>query len=188
MLSKSFSMKVQFIILTAMLCISQLHSQKNVAVQTSNLNASKSNINRLIYPSTIVTPANAQLILDEMEKLDPMDAERQKTWLASNFKRFGIEPTQVKQITIFPARQYADCTICKQHCTGRCVQDPGADCICFSHSDPNARVITGGKSVNIIYLSTAVVDEATALDHISTAIETPRRVTTVKSSKSNSSE
>ncbi len=117
-----------------------------------------------------------------------MDAERQKTWLASNFKKFGIEPAQVKQISIFTGRQYTDCTICKQHFKGRCVKDPGADCICISHSEPNLRQEQSEKPVNIIFLSLEPIEEEAALEHAANTISSAKWTTTVKSSKSNSSE
>ncbi len=180
-------MKSIFFIFGILLISGHLFSQKNPTIQTSNLNLSKSNINRLIYPSTLVSAANAQLLVDELEKAGQMDAERQKTWLASNFRRFGIEPTLVKQISIFTGRQYADCTICKQHCKGRCVQDPGADCVCVSHSEPNLRIAQTDKPITIILLALEIVEEAAALDQVSNTF-TAAHATTVKSSKSNSSE
>ncbi len=165
----------------------QVVSQKGQTVQSANLNMSKSNINSLVYPSTILTAANAQLLLIDLEKAGSMDVDRQKTWLASNFKRFGIEPTLVKQISIFTGRQYADCTICKQHCKGRCVQDPGADCVCISHSEPNLRITQSEKPLTIILLFTEAVEETAALELVSNTISSARS-TTVKSSKSNSSD
>ncbi|HUR31754.1 MAG TPA: hypothetical protein VMZ69_10015 [Saprospiraceae bacterium] len=182
-------MKSQLIILIVLSFCVQLTSQKNISTLTSNLNASKSNINRLIYPASMVTTANAQLLLEDLEKAGSMDERAQKTWLANNFKRLGIEPAQVQQISIFSGRQYADCTICHQHCTGRCVQDPGADCICISHSEPNLRIAANtDKPLTIIFLSSAILEEAATLDLISTTISKPQRATTVKSSKSNSSD
>jgi len=146
-----------------------MFSQKIPVTQASNLNLSKSNINRLIYPSALITAANAQLLLDDLEKAGAMDATRQKTWLASNFKRFGIDPVKVKQVSIFSGRQYADCTICKDNCKGRCVQDPGADCVCVSHSDPNLRIAPNEKVLNYIFLSTELTEDPAALELISSA-------------------
>jgi hypothetical protein len=181
-------MKNSYLILLISLLCGHLFSQKNQTVQTANLNLSKSNINRLIYPPLLVSSANAQLILDELEKTDPMDAERQKTWLAANFKRFGIEPALVKQISIFSGRQYADCSICKQHCKGRCVQDPGADCICMYRSEPNLRMASTDKPLTFILLTTDLVEEQAALEMVSSTITSAKRATTVKSGKSNSSD
>lgn len=181
-------MKTLSFFFLVMMLWSQSYSQKNMSIQASNLNMSKSNINRLVYSSGMVSAANADLILAELEKMAPMDEETLKMWLPANFKRFGIEPTLVSQITIFSARQYADCTVCKKHCKGRCVQDPGADCICMYHSEPNLRMGASEKPLTIIFLSGQTIDEATALELVSNTISSSKRATTVKSSKSNSSE
>lgn len=162
-------MKPMYLLFVIMMVYGQIFSQKNLTVQSANLNLSKSNINRLIYPSTLISQANAQLLVDDLEKAGAMNVERQKTWLASNFKRFGIDSALVKQISIFSGRQYADCTICKKNCKGRCVQDPGADCVCISHSEPNLRLAQPEKLLNFIFLSTEVTDDAAAMEAIATA-------------------
>lgn len=138
---------------------------------TSNLNLSKSNINRLIYSSQLLTAANAQALLADLDKINPPDEAGLKTWLAANFKRFGIRQDQVKQIVIYSSRQFSDCTICKKNCKGHCVQDPGSDCVCIHKSEPNLRTTESVKTGRVIYLSLFMVDEAGALDLISNTIQ-----------------
>ncbi len=105
---------------------------------TSNLNLSKSNIYRLTASSDILTTAQAQAMLADLDTHAPMNEEQLKMWLPANFKRFGISGQLVKKIVILP---------------------PG----------------TAGPQTAILLLSDPA-DEANA------------RATTVKSSKSNSSE
>lgn len=146
-------------------------AQKSPAPLTSNLNLSKSNINRLIYPAPLLTAANAQRLLADLEKINPPDEAGLKTWLVANFKRFGIQQDQVKQIVIYSSRQFSDCTICEKNCKGRCVQDPGSDCVCIHKSEPNLRTTETVKPGTVIYLSLSPVDEAGALDLISNTIQ-----------------
>ncbi len=108
------------------------------AAATSNLNLSKSNVYRLTASSDILTTAQAQAMLADLDTHAPMNEEQLKMWLPANFKRFGINQQLVKKIVILP---------------------PGA----------------AGPQTAIILLSDPA-DEAAA------------RSTTVKSSKSNSSE
>jgi hypothetical protein len=175
-------------IIMMMFFLGHLAAQKNPTIQASNLNLSKSNINKLIYPPNTLTEVKAQALLMELEKNNLPDETAMKTWLAANFKRFGVVPDQIKQIFIFSGRQYEDCTICKKNCTGRCVQDPGSDCVCVSHSEPNLRTVQTGKAVKLIYLSAESMEEATAMELVSDAIVSAKRATTVKSGKSNSSD
>ncbi|HNR06341.1 MAG TPA: hypothetical protein PKM27_03440 [Saprospiraceae bacterium] len=146
-------------------------AQKPAAPLTSNLNLSKSNINRLIYPEPLLTAVNARLLLADLEKINPPDEAGLKTWLVANFKRFGIQPDQVKQIVIYSSRSYSDCTICKKNCKGHCVQDPGSDCVCIHKSEPNLRTIDQGKAGNVIYFSLSAVGEKEALDKILNTIQ-----------------
>src|SRR5690242_3621398 len=73
-----------------------------LAWATSNLNLSKSNINRylVVYPADLVTNANATLMLAALDKIGPADEARIKQWLAANFQRYGIDGSRVKKIVI----------------------------------------------------------------------------------------
>jgi hypothetical protein len=148
-----------------------LGAQKTPAILASNLNLSKSNINRLIYPGNLLTPANAQALLADLDKINPPDEAGLKTWLAANFKRFGIEPGQIKQMVIFNGKQFADCTICKQNCKGRCVKDPGSDCVCMYTSEPNLRVTDQSRPIKIIYFSGTVSETADLMEVIAKVFE-----------------
>ena len=161
-----------------------VYSQKNLTVQHANLNLSKSNINRVVYSSGVMTTSNAQLLLDELDKT-PMDEATLKMWLATNFKRFGVDPSVVKQTLVYSFRQYADCTVCSKHCKGRCVQDPGADCICYYHSEPNLRMAQNERPGNIILFTQEAMQVGSDLELLSISLS---RATTVKSGKSNSSD
>lgn len=69
----------------------------------SNLNLSKSNINRLIYPVDIMTPAQAGAVLVELDKLGPADEAKVKQWLTAIFKKVGIPAERIKKIIVRPA-------------------------------------------------------------------------------------
>ena len=69
---------------------------------TSNLNLSKSNINRLlvVYPTNLVTDARAKIMLADLDKIGTADEARVKQWLAANFQRYGINSSRVKKVVI----------------------------------------------------------------------------------------
>jgi hypothetical protein len=177
-------MKKLPVFLLLLLASMHVFSQKNLTVQSANLNMSKSNINRVIYGPGLITSTNAQLLLDELDKT-PMDEAQLKMWVAANFKRFGVDSALVKQTFVYSFRQYADCKVCTQHCKGRCVQDPGSDCICYFHSEPNLRIVQSERPGKIILLSPEAPREGSDLDLLTVSIS---RATSVKSGKSNSSD
>jgi len=69
---------------------------------TSNLNLSKSNINRylLVYPTNLVTDAKAKTMLTAIDKMAPVDEAKLKQWLAANFQQYGIDGSRVKKVVI----------------------------------------------------------------------------------------
>lgn len=150
------------------------NAQKSMAIQTANLNLSKSNINRLVYPGTNFSSANAKNLLLELENLHTTDQEKMKMWLTNNFKRFSTGSGEIKQIFVFNLRQYEDCTNCKKFCKGRCVQDPGADCVCISHSEPNLRTTDKSPVGFVVFLYPTELDESKALDMSMNAIQNIR--------------
>ncbi len=172
---KTFNLSLGLFLITI-----QIAAQKTQAPLASNLNLSKSNINRLIYPGSLLTSTNAQALLADLDKINPPDEAGLKTWLVANFKRFGVDPDKVKQISIYATRQFTDCTICKKNCKGKCVQDPGTDCVCIHKSDPNLRMSEGGKPGAVIYLSGTTVEETAALEAISTAMAAQKPVKKVE--------
>jgi hypothetical protein len=113
-----------------------------------------------------MTSVTSQSLLSELEKSKPTDVAAMKTWLATNFKRLGIDAALIKQIFIFANRQFEDCTICKKNCKGRCVQDPGSDCVCISHSEPNLKI-----SKAILFLSSTMMDESAAIELVAKKME-----------------
>ncbi|HEY8586736.1 MAG TPA: hypothetical protein VIL60_08440 [Rhodanobacter sp.] len=126
-------MKARFV-----LCVLASLLTAATAWAASNLNSSKSNLYRLTYSSDLASPAEAQAILAELDKMGPADEAKLKQWLPANFKRLGIEGDRVKKVIVLPR--------------GRGMQEIG------------------------VILLTNPEDEAAAMS------------TTVKSSKSNSSE
>ncbi|MGB4837879.1 MAG: hypothetical protein WBP08_02690 [Saprospiraceae bacterium] len=152
----------------------QTNAQKSMAIQTSNLNLSKSNINRLIYPGTNFSSANAKNLLLELEKLHTTDQEKMKMWLTNNFRRFSNGSGEMKQIFVFSLRKFEDCTNCKKFCKGRCVQDPGADCVCISHSEPNLRTTDTSPSGFMVFLYANELDESKALEMSMSVIQNIR--------------
>jgi hypothetical protein len=73
------------------------------AAATSNLNLSKSNINRIVYPADLATKAQVKELHAAVDKLGPAEDGALQQWLRANFKRFGIHPARVKKIVIVPA-------------------------------------------------------------------------------------
>jgi hypothetical protein len=110
----------------------------SVSEAASNLNLSKSNVNRLTYSTGILSAAQAKAMLDDLDAIGPMDEEQTKMWLEASYRRFRINPDVIKKTLILPAG-----AVCKEA---------------------------------VIILLTNPADEQQAL------------ATTVKSSKSNSSE
>lgn len=69
----------------------------------TNLNSSKSNVYRVTYDTTVVSPAQAAALLADLEKLGPADEAKLKKWLPANFKRLGIQADHIKKIVVLPA-------------------------------------------------------------------------------------
>lgn len=67
---------------------------------TANLNLSKSNINRLVYPAGLVSEAQANAILVELDKAGGTVGAGQVTEI---IKRHGVQTDRVKKIVIVPA-------------------------------------------------------------------------------------
>src|SRR5712692_2081929 len=81
-----------------------------------NLNSSRSNVYRLVWANNVgLSQAQATTMLAELDKLGPADEGKLKQWLPANFKRFGIQETRVKQVSIF-LEQPVSCTSAVQAC------------------------------------------------------------------------
>ncbi len=72
----------------------------SLAWAATNLNSSKSNVYRVIYDTTVVSPAQASTLLSELDKIGPADEAKLKMWLPANFKRLGIQGDRIKKIAI----------------------------------------------------------------------------------------
>ncbi len=75
----------------------------SVSEAASNLNLSKSNVNRLTYSTGILTAAQAKAMVDDLDAIGPMDEEQTKQWLAASYRRFRINPDSIKKTVILPA-------------------------------------------------------------------------------------
>ena len=180
--SKLINMKTSLLLFVILVLSSSSFAQKDVTGQATNLNASRSNFYRLVYPPDFLTPDDAARMLDELDKT-PMDAEQLKMWLPSNFKRFGLKPARVKQISIYAYTEYPDCNACEKDCSGKCVQDSEGVCVCISTgSSSDSR---DKRPVSVILLLDKVIGDDGTIDLIAL---TYKRATTVKSGKSNSSD
>ncbi len=72
----------------------------SLSYATANLNLSKSNINRLVYPTDLVSEAQATAILGELDKAGRTVGAGQVTEI---IKRHGVQTDRVKKIVILPA-------------------------------------------------------------------------------------
>lgn len=82
---------------------SLLVTMVSISWAASNLNTSRSNIYRVTYDTTVVSPAQAAALLADLEKLGPADEAKLKMWLPANFKRLGIQGDHIKKIVVLPA-------------------------------------------------------------------------------------
>lgn len=71
---------------------------------TSNLNLSKSNINRYVavYPTDLVAAARVKAMLTALDKTGLTEEAKVKEWLTANFQRYGIDGSRVKKVVILP--------------------------------------------------------------------------------------
>ena len=137
----------------------------------ANLNSSKSNIYRMVYPADLVSQAQAAAMLAEIDKLGPVNEAKLKQWLPANFKRFGIQQTRVKKISIFLEQQIT-CTTGVGTCKCKWVgpnlnarKAANAACFCYEPiTSPTqvAKVDMASKIIRILLL-TDPADEPQAL-------------------------
>jgi hypothetical protein len=67
-----------------------------------SLNSSRSNIYRLTYSTTLVTPAQAAAILADLDKTPGMDEAALKRTLPQILKKNGVDPARVKKTLVRP--------------------------------------------------------------------------------------
>jgi hypothetical protein len=87
-------------LLTLSAVASLLVMMLSLSYAASNLNLSKSNINRLVYPTGLVSEAQANAILAELDKAGGTVGAGQVTEI---IKRHGVQTDRVKKIVILPA-------------------------------------------------------------------------------------
>lgn len=74
----------------------------STAWATINLNSSKSNMYRVIYDTSVVSPAQASALLLGLDKLGPANEATLKKWLPANFRMNGIQSDAIRKIIILP--------------------------------------------------------------------------------------
>jgi hypothetical protein len=74
----------------------------SLAGAATNLNSSRSNIYRLTYSTTLVTPAQAAAILADLDKTPGMDEAALKRALPQILKKNGVDPARVKKTLVRP--------------------------------------------------------------------------------------
>lgn len=67
-----------------------------------SFNASRSSNYRITCASDVASPAQAEALLAELDRLGMTDAAKLKQWLPANFKRFGIDADQIKKLVVVP--------------------------------------------------------------------------------------
>ena len=163
-------MKLPLFTIAILLFISPLTAQKGQSTIETNLISIKSFVYRLVYPTNMFTSSNAHLLLSDLEKTKLTDQEEIKKWITSNFKKYSVRTAQIKQMS-FLKEQTKACKACYLKCKGVCVPEPGNEkegCLCISilSAAPDTNDLDNEKSVTIIYLSAAIVDDATTLDQV----------------------
>lgn len=74
----------------------------SLAPATTNLNSSKSNINRLVYPADLLSQTQASAVLAELDRAGRTVGAGQVTEI---IKRHGVPAERVKKIVILPAEK-----------------------------------------------------------------------------------
>lgn len=111
---------------------SVLAAMCSLAWAATKLNSSKSNIYRLVYDTSIVSPAQASALLKGLEKLGRTSEAKAKAWLVSNFEPLGIPTASVKKVVILPA----DTT--RKTITAILLKDPADEAQALAVSDEGA--------------------------------------------------
>jgi hypothetical protein len=146
------------LLLCCFYCSALIHAQKTTTL-TSNLNMSKSNINRMAYDNTILTAAQGETLLMQAEQSGIRDAAQLKQWLAANFKRMGVAAEKIKVFDIYYGRESSSCEDCRKNCKGRCVWEGKEACMCFYTSQPNLRTSENAPPMLIVLLTDPAQEE-----------------------------
>jgi hypothetical protein len=72
----------------------------SVSSAATNFNSSRSNIYRLTYPTDLLSQSQADAILADLDQDGPADQAKLKKWLASNFRKHGVDASRVKKIVV----------------------------------------------------------------------------------------
>ncbi len=110
-----------------------------VSWATIKLNSSKSNAFRIVFSADVVSQAQGDAMVKELDKLGPSDEAKLKQWLAANFKRFGIDGTRIKLIRV-QLQQKVRCDVPATTCKGKFV-GPG-----LAQQPAEGTTVKGSKS------------------------------------------
>ena len=149
------------LIITVVICAMALLAV-SISRATANLNSSKSNIYRVVFDSRLVSQAQGDAMVKELDKLGPVDETQLKQWLAQNFKTFGIDGSRVKEIAIF-LQQRVSCAASADSCKGKWkgparnarTKGTNGDCFCYEGLTTPAQVtrVNKGSPILIVLLS-----------------------------------
>ena len=68
----------------------------------SNLNLSKSNVNRLVYSSDAVSSAQAAAILADLDKAGQLDEAKASQLIQQLLSKHGVQAGKIKKVTVRP--------------------------------------------------------------------------------------
>ena len=144
------------LIITVVICAIALLAV-SISRATANLNSSKSNIYQVVFDSRLVSQAQGDAMVKELDKLGPVDETQLKQWLAQNFKTFGIDGSRVKEIAIF-LQQRVSCAASADSCKGKWKgpalnargKGSSGDCFCYEGLTTPAQVRRVNKSSPIL--------------------------------------
>lgn len=80
----------------------------SVSWASINLNSSRSNIYRIIFPDAVMKQVQAKAVLVEIDKIGPANEATVRDWLARNLKRLGAQTDRIKEIVVVPAAKTRD--------------------------------------------------------------------------------
>ena len=152
---------------------SLLVTMVSISWAATNLNSSKSNVYRLVYPGDLVTQEQASAILAELDKIGLVDEAKLRQLLQQQIlPKNGVQTARIKKITIQAERQII-CEECVENCTGTCVKSPRGDCFCYERlpTDPARLKKLDKASPVLILLLTNPADETKALESVMNAIQ-----------------
>ena len=91
----------------------------------------------IVYPTRLVSLAQAAAIVAALEERGSPDEAELRTLLSQLLEEVGVEAERIEQIVILAQREAGDCEDCVATCAGQCVQSPRGDCFCYEPLPPD---------------------------------------------------